>query len=127
MKRSPAKTDILNIRAIATTARIVKVTGKPAFVVVNDAPIRAPHLIADATAAIQQHGVPIAPLILHRRSAYVHGFPAGLTAEEYEPEGKAAAEIRALVAWISEIVHSPTSMEAPKGARLKTDKKRAAA
>jgi chromosome partitioning protein len=68
----PCRAGILDLRAIATTARIVKVTGKPAFVILNAAPIRAPRLMEDAIAAVQQHGLAVAPTVIHQRSAYAH-------------------------------------------------------
>jgi chromosome partitioning protein len=100
----PCRAGILDLRAIATTARIVKVTGKPAFVVLNAAPIRAPRLMEDATAAVQQHGLAVAPVVIHQRSAYAHALTAGQTAEEYEPEGKAAEEIGELFKWLAKLL-----------------------
>jgi chromosome partitioning protein len=100
----PCRAGILDLRAIATTARIVKVTGKPAFVVLNAAPIRAPRLMEDAIAAVQQQGLAVAPVIIHQRSAYVHSLTAGQTAEEYEPEGKAAEEIGELFKWLANLL-----------------------
>jgi chromosome partitioning protein len=100
----PCRAGILDLRAIATTARIVKVTGKPAFVVLNAAPVRAPRLMEDAMAAVQQHGLAVAPTVIHQRSAYAHSLTAGQTAEEYEPEGKAAEEIGELFKWLANLL-----------------------
>lgn len=100
----PCRAGILDLRAIATTARIVKVTGKPAFVVLNAAPIRAPRLMEDAVAAVGQHGLAVAPVVIHQRSAYAHALTAGQTAEEYEPEGKAAEEIGELFKWLAKLL-----------------------
>ena len=100
----PCRAGILDLRAIATTARIVKVTGKPAFVVLNAAPIRAPRLMEDAAAAVTQHGLAVAPIVIHQRSAYAHALTAGQTAEEYEPDGKASEEIGALFAWVASVL-----------------------
>ena len=100
----PCRVGILDLRAIATTARIVKLTGKAAFVVLTAAPIRAPRLMEDAEAAVRQHGLPIAPVTIHQRSAYAHALTAGQTAEEYEPAGKAAEEIGELFKWLGEML-----------------------
>jgi len=100
----PCRAGILDLRAIATTARIVKVTGKPAFVILNAAPNRAPRLMEDAIAAVQQHGLAVAPVVIHQRSAYAHALTAGQTAEEYEPEGKAAEEIGELFTWLRKML-----------------------
>src|SRR5271156_6332950 len=74
----PCRAGILDVRAIATTARIVKATAKPAFVVLNAAPIRAPLMMQDATAAVEQHGLAVAPVVIHQRSAYAHALTAGV-------------------------------------------------
>ena len=100
----PCRAGILDLRAIATTARIVKVTGKPAFVVLNAIPPNSPRIVADAIAAVQQHGLPVAPVVIHQRSAYAHALTAGQTAEEYEPEGKAAEEIAELFKWLGSLL-----------------------
>jgi chromosome partitioning protein len=100
----PCRAGILDLRAIATTARIVKVTGKPAFVVLNAIPPNSPRIVADAIAAVQQHGLPVAPVVIHQRSAYAHALTAGQTAEEYEPEGKAAEEIAELFKWLGSVL-----------------------
>jgi len=100
----PCRAGILDLRAIATTARIVKMTGKPAFVILNAAPIRAPRLMEDAAAAVQQHGLAVAPVVIHQRSAYAHALTAGQTAEEYEPDGKAAEEIGELFKWLGALL-----------------------
>ena len=100
----PCRAGILDLRAIATTARIVKMTSKPAFVILNAAPIRAPRLMEDAAAAVQQHGLPVAPVVIHQRSAYAHALTAGQTAEEYEPDGKAAEEIGELFKWLGSLL-----------------------
>ena len=100
----PCRAGILDLRAIATTARIVKVTGKPAFVVLNAIPPNSPRIVADAIAAVQQHGLPVAPVVIHQRSAYAHALTAGQSAEEYEPEGKAAEEIAELFKWLGSVL-----------------------
>jgi chromosome partitioning protein len=62
---------------------------------------RAPNLLADVRAAVAIHKLPIAPVILHQRAAYAHALTLGKTAQEYEPEGKAAEEISKLFNWLS--------------------------
>jgi len=100
----PCRAGILDLRAIATTARIVKVTGKSAFVILNAAPPRAHRLLEDAIAAVAKHSLPVAPVTIHQRSAYAHSLTAGQTAQEYEPEGKAAEEISDLFAWLHKML-----------------------
>jgi len=100
----PCRAGILDLRAIATTARIVKLTGKPAYVILNHTPPRAPRLVEDATQAVKQHRLEVAPVVIHQRSAFAHALTAGQTAQEYEPEGKAAQEIADLFKWLQQLL-----------------------
>jgi len=104
MVLTPCRPGILDLRAIATTARIVKLVGRPGYVVLNHAPPRAPRLIEDALDAARQHGLAVAPVVIHQRSAFAHSLTSGQTAQEYEPDGKAAEEITALFEWVSKII-----------------------
>jgi chromosome partitioning protein len=96
----PCRPGILDLRAIGSTARIVKVAAKPAFVVLNAAPPHAPRLIEDARTAVATHGLDVAPVVIAQRAAFAHSLTVGQTAEEYGPGGKAAEEIAALLAWL---------------------------
>lgn len=98
---TPCRPGILDLRAIATTADIVKLVGKPGFVVLNHAPPRAPRLVEDAIEAAKQHGMDVAPVVIHQRSAFAHSLAVGQVAQEYEPDGKAAEEITSLFQWVS--------------------------
>ena len=54
----------------------------------------------DAREAVRHHGIDLAPVVLHQRAAFAHALTLGQTATEFEPAGKADAEIRALFAWM---------------------------
>lgn len=96
----PCRPGILDLRAIGTTADLVKIAGKPAFVVLNAMPPGATRLIADARTAVAVHGLEVAPVAIQQRAAFGHALTAGQTAQEYEPDGKAAEEIAQLFEWI---------------------------
>lgn len=98
----PCRPGILDLRAIGMTARAVKLAGKPAYVVFNAMPSRAPHVLADARAAVAVHGLEVAPVVTQQRAAYAHALIGGQTAQEYEPAGKAAEEVARLYAWVQE-------------------------
>ena len=100
----PCRPGILDLRAIGTTARIVKMAGKAAYVVLNAVPPNSPRIVEDAIAAVKVHGLPVAPVVMHQRSAYAHALTAGQTAEEYEPDGKAADEIGELFKWLGTVL-----------------------
>ena len=96
----PCRPGILDLRAIGPTARIANIAGKPTFVVLNAMPNRAPNILADAKAAVAVHKLDVAPVALQQRAAYAHALTAGQTAQEYEPDGKAAEEVAQLYKWL---------------------------
>ncbi len=96
----PCRAGILDLRAIGATARIVKLAGRRAFVVLNAMPPRAPNVLADARAAVAVHGLDVSPVSLQQRAAFAHALTAGQTVHEYEPEGRASEEITQLYAWL---------------------------
>ena len=96
----PCRAGILDLRAIGTTARAVKLAAKKAYVVLNAVPPRASNILADARAAVSVHGLEVAPVALRQRAAYVHALTAGQTAQEYEPKGKADEDIAKLYRWL---------------------------
>lgn len=100
----PCRPGILDLRAIGTTARVVKLAGKPAYVVLNTVPPRASNVLADARAAVAVHGLDVAPVSLQQRAAYAHALTAGQTAQEYERGGKAADEIGSLYKWLRGVI-----------------------
>jgi chromosome partitioning protein len=102
----PCRAAILDLRAIATTARIVKLASKPAFVVLNAVPPRATQILADACKAVAVHELEVAPVSLQQRAAFAHSLTVGKTAQEYEPESKAAQEVARLYQWLKRQLNS---------------------
>lgn len=96
----PCRPGILDLRAIGMTARAVKLADVPAYVVLNAMPPRAPNVLADARAAVEVHGLEVAPVYTQQRAAYAHALIGGQTAQEYEPAGKASEEIGRLYTWM---------------------------
>ena len=61
-------------------------------------PARGP-LAGEAQGALEGYGLPVAPVRIGQRAAFVHAMTAGQGAQEYEPGGKAAREIARLYDW----------------------------
>lgn len=99
----PCRPAILDLRAIGTTIDLAKLANTPARVVLNAVPARG-NLAHDAAEAIGTYGVAIAPHHLGQRAAFQHALTLGLTAQEYEPRGKAAEEVQALHTWTQQQV-----------------------
>ena len=55
----------------------------------------------EARAAIATYSLAVAPVQLVQRNAFVHSLTEGLTAQEYEPKGKAAGEATQLYQWLA--------------------------
>jgi chromosome partitioning protein len=94
----PCRPAILDLRAIGATLDIARLAKKPAAVVLNAVPARG-SLAAEAIEAIAAYDVPVAPVHLGQRAAFVHALTAGQVAQEYEPGGKAAEEVSRLYMW----------------------------
>ena len=94
----PCRPAILDLRAIGSTVDLVKLAKAKASVVLNTIPPRGA-IVDEAAEAIAGFGIPLAPCHIGSRVAFVHSLTAGLTAQEYEPKGKAAQEISRLYKW----------------------------
>ncbi len=92
-----------DLASIPTSVQIARAAGKPFFVVITAAPVQGVET-AEAISAIEGQGVKVSPVVLHRRKAFVSRFHEGLTALDFEPKGKAAAEMRDFLLWVCEKV-----------------------
>jgi len=97
----PCKPSLFDLQSIGSTINIVKLANIPARVVLNCVP--AIGKIGDqARKAVGVYDVPLSPVEIGNRIAFVHALTSGLTVQEYEPSGKGAHEIDELYAYISE-------------------------
>ena len=94
----PCRPAILDLRAIRHTIALVQIVAKPVAVVLNSVPSRG-SLASEAAQALEGYDITVCPESLGQRSAFIHSLTAGLTAQEYEPDGKAAREVRRLTQW----------------------------
>ena len=109
----PCRPRAFDLAAIEATAELVRSSRKPAFVVFNAGPPRAPHIYREAANLIGgEFGLQIAPVVLPERAAFHHSAAAGRTAPEHDAQGKAADEIRALWAWTREQLGVSTCAQA---------------
>lgn len=104
----PCRPSILDLQAISSTVDIARLANKTAFAVLNHIPPRGT-LADEARAAIASYNLPVSPVQLVQRADFVHSLTEGLTAQEYEPEGKAAQEVKSLYSWLCEHVNLITS------------------
>jgi chromosome partitioning protein len=98
----PTRLRAFDLHAVQATADLVQHAGKPAFVVFNGVPARANRLIVDSSAFVEGLGLQICPISFGERAAFHKAASAGAVAMEAEPDGKAAAEVKALWIWVCE-------------------------
>lgn len=91
----PCRPAILDLRAMSSTKQLADLAHTPAVAVINAAPPRG-QLADEAAAAIRGYGLEVAPVVLAHRAAFVHSLTVGQTVIEYEPDSKAAQEIKDL-------------------------------
>ena len=95
----PCRPSAFDLSAIQTSARLVQLLRKPAFVVFTAGSPNAPRIYAEAGELVDSFGTPPCPVILPDRAAYRHASAEGRSVMESEPAGKAADEIREFYKW----------------------------
>lgn len=91
----PTRPAVLDIMAMTKTLHLVQHYGKPAAVVLTFCP-PAGRELSDTEEAIRQFGAELCPVRIGNRIAFSRAQQTGRVAQEYEPDGKAAEEIRQL-------------------------------
>ena len=94
----PCRPTPVNLKAVPPTVATINRLDKSAVFVLTQTPPRGER-IREAEAGLSMLGI-VCPIRIVARAAYQDAHGAGLGVLEYEPEGKAAAEIRLLWAWI---------------------------
>ena len=95
----PVRPTAFDLAAVPATVAIVQAANKPAVFVLSACPTRSPET-AEAGDVLASYGFPVAPVIIHERRAFSRAVATGRAVTEFEPTGKAAAEIDALWKWI---------------------------
>jgi len=95
----PCRPGIFDLKAIQGTVDLARMAHKSPFIVLNAVPSRG-NLADDAHTAILEQGIEVCPWRLTQRIAFVHAVTAGLSVQEYEPNGKAALEVKNLYRWV---------------------------
>jgi chromosome partitioning protein len=99
----PCRPAILDLHAIGTTIDLARLAGTPAAVVLNAVPSRG-SLADEAAEAVAGYQVPLAPVRIAQRAAFVHCLTVGKAIQEFEPRGRGAEEIGGLYRWICETI-----------------------
>jgi len=100
----PCQPSIMDLRAMRKTVDLLKLVKVRAFAVLNGVPAHGS--VADEAAEMIETSLamPVCPVRLGDRVAYNRCLISGQTAQEFEPQGKAAREIEQLHMWACEQV-----------------------
>ena len=97
----PCRPTAFDLAAVAGAVSIVRAAGTKAAFILSACPFRAPE-IEETRDALRGYGLPIAPLGITDRRAFSRAVATGRAVTEFEEDGKAAGEIRALWSWLWE-------------------------
>ena len=97
----PLRAGGFDFLALGRTLDLCRLAGKRPFVILNA--IRPGSIRAEEEARETLAGLDceLAPVVLHERASFRHASVAAKSAQELEPNGKAAEEMAALYAWIA--------------------------
>ena len=104
----PCKPSIYDLETLYATIDLVQSRAKrPPIVVLNAVPAQGTRH-EQAIQAIRAMGVAVCPALIGQRVAFEYAAQLGQSAAEYEPDGKAAAEIQHLYKSICRILDTST-------------------
>jgi chromosome partitioning protein len=84
---------------IPKTARLARANETPTIGILNKATPNSRGQVETARMVCEAAKIPMAPVVMHRYVQHRDANPKGLTAQEFEPDSVAAAEIAALWNW----------------------------
>lgn len=93
----PVRPGPFDLAAVEATLRMATTLKAPIVAVINHAPPRVgvgePGLVGEARAVLERMGLPVLPGYVAQRAALAHALIEGRAVSEFDPDGKAAAEI----------------------------------
>jgi chromosome partitioning protein len=120
----PCRPSAFDLAAVDSAVSIVKAAGAPAVLVLSACPFRAIE-IAETRAELETKGFPVAPVIITDRRAFARAVATGRAVTEFEGEGRAAEEIRALWHWFKEQMYGKSKNKDHRVSRVHEPRKRA--
>jgi chromosome partitioning protein len=113
----PCRPSILDLRAVGGTVDLVKAGRVAAAIVLNAVPaargVGEASVTVEARKALAQYGLPVLSVAIGQRAVLAHALAAGLAVEEYEPQSRAAGEIRDLARIVEKQLWQDAPISAP--------------
>jgi chromosome partitioning protein len=97
----PCRPTAFDLAAASSAVEIVKAAGVSAVFVLSACPFRAPE-IEETRVVLASYGLAVAPVAVTERRAFARAIATGRAVTEFDPQGKAAEEIRTLWQWLKE-------------------------
>ena len=95
----PVRPSAFDIAAAGNAVQIAHTSGVKTVFVLSACPFRSPE-IAETRELLAGYGLPIAPVEITERRSFARAIASGRAVTEFESNGKAAEEIRALWTWL---------------------------
>lgn len=115
----PCSPDIEAYEQLPRTARLARTTGKPAAGVLTLAQPNSRSEVEIAREIFAKLNLPMVPAILHRLKVHRDASREGLSAQEMEPDSKAAQEIQEIWDWVRAELQLGTSARVHKQAKVR--------
>lgn len=98
--------NLFDLDGSRSAVEAVKAAGTAGSIVLTQCPpgrgVGESSIVRESREALAGAPLPVAPVVLTQRAAFAHALLSGSAVHEFEPDGKAAAEVRALWMWIQE-------------------------
>ena len=106
---------MIDLETVPTTTQLLALALDPlAVAVLVGVPPRGQRA-EQARRAIQGLGLRVCPHTIGHRAAWGDASALGLTVAEYEPQGRAAAELHRVVEWLRSVLDQPQLLEGVHG------------
>jgi chromosome partitioning protein len=116
----PCRPQIYDLETLPNSRELVALAGnKPALVILNAVPPRKERQ-EEAAQAIRGFDLAVCPVMLGNRTAFGDSAAMGRSVLEYDPRGKAAAEITLLYKYVSRLLAKVESGEVDNEPKAKT-------
>jgi chromosome partitioning protein len=106
----PCRPGLKDLRALKMTVDITRLSGKPAFAVLNACKPRSPEP-NKAERYLEKLGLTVCPTRVGDRVAFEYAYINGQGVQEYEPGGKAAEEIQELYTYMCQHLYTSIQKE----------------
>lgn len=100
----PCQPSIMDLRAMRKTTDLLKHIKKPTYAVLNGVSVQGGAAAEIEKAITAEFKIEVCPVRMGERVAYSRCLISGHSAQEYEPDGKAAREIHKFHKWVCGLV-----------------------